>query len=184
MLESLSAVLQAVRESGPRIIAVVAVASGSLLFLPSTMLGTLGLDMLLAEHRPTIGLVFLVAVAIVVVDLVRFVMARLKSQRKQHELEEGRLRVLATLTDEERQYLAPYILEGKNTCYYSVDDGVAGGLNKKGILYIASDMGSLVDGFAFNMQPWAREALSKKHEAFQGITHRPPTPRDRFWGRW
>lgn len=184
MFESLGAALQVVRDSGPRIVAVVALVSGALLFLPATIIETLGLDKFLVEQRANIGLVFIAAVAIITVDIVRWTMARLNARRTKKQLENVRSHVLATLTSEERKYLAPYILEGENTCYYGIDDGVAGGLKSKGVLYIGSNIGNLVNGIAFNLQPWAREALSSKPEMFQGITHRPPTPRDRFFNSW
>ena len=184
MLEGFGGAFQAVKSAGPRIFTAVAIAAGALIFLPSSMLNAMGLTSFVETYRGYIGLAFLISIVLLATDAVIWIWKQIKSHRNKRKTEENRVRLIQSLTAEERQYLAPYILEGQNTCYYAMDDGVAGGLNSKGILFISSNIGSLVSGIAFNLQPWARELLSVRSDVFNGITHRPPTAEDRFWSKW
>lgn len=65
---------------------------------------------------------------------------------------------LHQLTLEEKDYLAQYIVEQKNSIH-ALGSGVMGGLEAKGITYRASNLGNAITGFPYNLQPWAREYL-------------------------
>ena len=77
------------------------------------------------------------------------------------------MRQLSQLTPEERGYLAPYILEQRNTQVFPMEDGISGGLMSKGILYLGSRLVTL-DGMAHNLQPWARQHLSANRHLLDG----------------
>jgi hypothetical protein len=71
---------------------------------------------------------------------------------------------LKQLTREEKELLRPLIINGENTVYRPISDGVAAGLAAKHILYRASILsvpGSPRMPFPFNLQPYARKALSE-----------------------
>jgi hypothetical protein len=74
---------------------------------------------------------------------------------------------LLALTQAEKEFLRPFIVQGENTQYKSIYDGVANGLQGKGIVYRASNLS--VPGtpgmlFPWNLQPYARIALNKNRQ--------------------
>ncbi|MDM0109849.1 superinfection exclusion B family protein [Variovorax sp. J22R24] len=157
--------------------------AGILLFSPFSLVETLGLVELVAEHRKYIGLGFLISGVLLAADggwqAVKLIRTKLKSRR----IRATGMRWLADLTPDEKAHLLPYISEAETTQYLAVDDGVVNGLISKGVLYRAASVGSVVDGFAVNMQPWARKCLNKDPELLWGAGPRPLTPRERFWAR-
>ena len=82
------------------------------------------------------------------------------------------------MTPDEKAYLVPFVLQQENTQYFLIEDGIAGGLIAKGVLYRSSNVGSLVSGWAHNIQPWAREYLTEHAELLEGARAKPNTPRD------
>ncbi len=79
------------------------------------------------------------------------------------------------LLPDEKAYLMRYISEQQNTQYFRLDDGIAQGLVVKHVIYQAAAVGDLYDGFAYNLQPWARRYLAKHPEALDGANN-PPEP--------
>ncbi len=47
---------------------------------------------------------------------------------------------------------------------FGLVDGLAGGLEAKGILFRSSNFGDPLYGFSHNLQPWARDYLKKHPE--------------------
>jgi hypothetical protein len=91
-----------------------------------------------------------------------------------------RVKTLEGLTGEEKGYLAPFIYGGKNTIYVGLDDGVMGGLVSKKICYHAAQEFDVLEGMAFNLQPWAREHLEKRPELLEGASGEPLTPQEKM----
>ena len=89
--------------------------------------------------------------------------------------------MLQQLTPEEKGYLVPFIFEQKNSVYVGMDDGVMAGLVAKGITYRASNMGSMLEGFAHNLQPWARSYLGQHAELLEGSVGQPLTPGEKLF---
>jgi hypothetical protein len=87
---------------------------------------------------------------------------------------------LYKLTPEEKGYLMPYIETEKNTVNVGLDDRIMGGLVAKGITYRASSTGNMVTGFAYNLQPWAREYLMTNPQLHSGASGRPMAPGERY----
>lgn len=92
--------------------------------------------------------------------------------------------LLHNLTPEEKGYLAPFIIGNQNTVYVGMEDGIMAGLQVKGITYLAANIGSWLDGFAFNLQPWAREYLKEHPELLEGYVGQPMTPEQKLFSRW
>ena len=71
---------------------------------------------------------------------------------------------LANLTKAEKDFLRPFIIQGENTRYESIYDGVANGLQAKRIIYRASHLtvpgrpGMLAP---CNLHPYARQVLDE-----------------------
>ena len=167
MLASLIGLFNAVKQATPALLLGVALACGALLFAPASALQSLGVADLSHNYRQYVGAALLAATALLISQslvglfgLVKSFYAERKIKKEEAAYEQRRLEVLTKLTPEEKAYLTPYIAEEKNTIYFTVDDGIAGGLQAKGIIYRASNIGHLMSGFAYNLQPWAREHLN------------------------
>ncbi len=168
MLEFLVGLLGAARQFTPALLLGVTLTSGAMLFLPSGVLEQLGLAGLAAEHRPYIGAALLVALSLLVAQsvvgawaFVKGLNTKRKSKQAAAAADNRRRSMLSNLTPEEKSYLAPYIFDAQNTQYFPIEDGVAGGLAAKHIIFRASNVSSRWTTFAFNMQPWAREHLNE-----------------------
>jgi len=79
------------------------------------------------------------------------------------------------LLPDEKAYLLRYVTEQQNTQYFRLDDGIAQGLVVKHLIYQAAEVGDLCDGFAYNLQPWARRYFAKHPDALDGA-NKPPDP--------
>jgi hypothetical protein len=185
MLESLVVAFNAVKQATPTLLLGVALAAAALLFLPEAVVGAVGLNDLLRTNRPYVGAALLVSVAILAAQAFVAAIAfgkgmylKRKAKRVAALAEQQRLERLTKLTPEERAYLIPYIATEINTCYFSIEDGIAGGLQAKGIIYRSANIGDMVTGFAFNLQPWAREHLNQNPQLLEGA--RAPERRSRW----
>ena len=126
MLDGISGAFQALRDASPRIFTAIAIASGALIFLPTPAIDAMGLSSVVESYRGYIGLSFLASIVFLLTDLVIWIGKQLKAHRQTKKSKANRVKLIESLTAEERQYLAPYIVNGENTCYYAMDDGVAG----------------------------------------------------------
>lgn len=66
---------------------------------------------------------------------------------------------LHNLTFEEKKILRVYIYGNTRTQVLLVQDGIVQGLVSENILYRSANLGTMMGGFAFNIQPWARDYL-------------------------
>lgn len=185
MLESLVSAFNAVKQATPTLLLGVALATAALLFLPEGVVQAIGLDGILREHRQYVGSALLGSVAILAAQAIAACIAlgkgmylKRKAKKTAALAEQRRLERLTKLTPEEKAYLIPYIADEKNTLYLSIEDGIAGGLQAKGIIYRSANIGNLVSGFAFNLQPWAREHLNQNPQILEGA--RAPESKSRW----
>jgi len=152
---------------------------GLILFLPDETAKTLAVNDFREKYRVFIGPAFLLTVS--------FLIARLFVFLKQGHTERQNLKVkqqmLHQLTPDEKGYLVPYIEGQQNTINVGMDDGIMSGLVAKRITYRASNMGDLLNGFAFNLQPWAREYLELNPDLLDGHAGTPMTPRQKLHSR-
>ena len=136
--------------------------------------------MLRVAFRGHLGGAFIISIAVVATYLSTWV-GRLGLAVVNRRLNrKARLRHLETLTSDEKAYLVPYIHDGKNTMNYLAQDGIASGLVQKGILYAPSSLGSMLSGFAYNLQPWARDELERNPSLLEGASLRSPEQGDGF----
>ncbi|MBI3319988.1 MAG: superinfection exclusion B family protein [Candidatus Omnitrophica bacterium] len=60
-------------------------------------------------------------------------------------------------------------VEGKTrTQYFQIEDGVIQGLVAVDVLYRSAQVGHLLSGFAYNIQPWAWEYLNRHPDLLSG----------------
>jgi hypothetical protein len=160
-------------------VAVLAVL-GLVLFLPEQYAKILAVDTFRSQYRAFIGPAFLLVLAFGVARLFTWLAGAYAQKRFVKERNE----LLHKLTPEEKGYLVPYIQNEQNSVYVGMDDGVMAGLRKKGVTYLAANMGDVLNGFAFNLQPWAREYLQSNLQLLDGYAGQPMTPRQKLHARW
>lgn len=151
-----------------------------ILFLPVDHAKTLSIDGFRDEYRVYLGPAFLFILSFCIARIYSHLM-KLYRNRK---LIEARKKLLHKLTPEERGYLIPYIAEQKNSVYVGLDDGVMVGLWNKKITYLPTSRGDILNGFAFNLQPWAREYLENNPSLLNEYVGQPLTPQKRDRANW
>lgn len=183
MLETLASLLSAIRQTSPIIFLGLSIATGIIIFVPNDIAEALGLSDLRMHYRAHFGFAFVVSISIVFAQCLwgaaRFAATLLKTfreSRKAKQAMQEREKMLHDLTPDEKAYLAPYILDKENTQYFLIEDGIAGGLEAKGIIYQARDVGDMIEGFAYNLQPWVRNYLKQKPHLLEGANPNPREP--------
>lgn len=83
---------------------------------------------------------------------------KIEADRKQQQ---RLISFLHSLTPDEKAALRPYIEEEKTSLSFTLNDGIAGGLEARGIIYRSAHASTSMF-FPYNLQPWAREYL-KEH---------------------
>lgn len=170
-----SAVLSSLKETTPIILGGVAIACGSILFSGNSFTEGLGLAEFRDLNRAGLGWAFVLSVSILCSHLVFQAFKLTKSlwiasqkKRKSNVLRAHKIAELSKLTPDEKGYLQPFIQAKVTSQKFPLDDGIRGSLEAKGIIYQASNMGNLVDGWAYNLQPWAKEHLEANPRLLDG----------------
>jgi len=167
MLEGVASLLGSLRKMAPLSLMGVGIGSGVLLFAPQGLCDTLGTAELVKQHRSIIGLIFIGSWALLLAHLISWGSKRVvaaRKSRRQRAIQESQLR---DLTPEERHFLAPYAFKNQTTQRFACDDGIAGGLEAKGILFRSSKIFEL-DSIPYNLQPWARKYLKVHPDLLEG----------------
>lgn len=167
----------------PAILLGSALASGLVLFSSEPFMETLGLDAFRVANKPYIGGAFVVSIALLLshstfqlVSFAKGIVSARTAKKRAAAAEKARKQKLHELTPDEKAYLVPYVVEDANTQYFLIEDGVVGGLVQNGVLYQSSQIGSLVDGWAFNLQPWAKTYLKENPNLLEGFNPNPQGP--------
>ena len=177
MIDVFSGLLSSNKQTSPVIFSGLAIASGIVLFGNGQLINTIGLDEFRASNKSYIGGCFVLSLSIVfaqtITGLFGFAKAQIAKKQKRRKKEkamESRKADLVNLTPDEKAYLAPYVLGELTTQYFLMEDGTKGSLEARGILYRASSMGDMVTGWAYNIQPWAKEHLQNNPNLLEGLT--------------
>lgn len=185
MPEAFTAFLSTVRKASPPTTLAFAIATGILIFVSDPIAQTLGVDAFRKLYRGELGASFITSLALFissslwsVTSAVRsYIGRRTELQRgrdQQRRNREARQQDLHRLTADEKAYISPYITGGLTTQNFLITDGIACGLCARNILHRPSSVGSMLGGFAHNLQPWAREYLEEHPELLQGATRGLP----------
>ncbi|KPQ20221.1 super-infection exclusion protein B [Halomonas sp. HL-93] len=186
MIEAFSGLLSSIKQTSPVIFTGLAIASGIVLFGSGELIETIGLNEFRDANTPYIGGCFVLSLSIVFAQSITGLLSFSKAQvvkwqksRKSRKLMELRKADLVNLTPNEKAYLAPYIFGEETTQYFLMEDGIKGSLEARNILYRASNMGDMVNGWAYNIQPWARDHLRNNPHLLEGFT-----PNMQRYNRW
>jgi Super-infection exclusion protein B len=128
LLSGLGSLISTIVAAGAAIYAAVFIAAGLLLFLPVRFLNRLGLDQLGQSYRMYVGLAFLIAASLLFVRLILFLWQLISIPYENWLFEQRGVKLMRELTEEEKAFLRPYIVNGQNSRVAPVGDGVAQGL--------------------------------------------------------
>lgn len=179
MLEKLTSVADYFRKIPAAFLVAIVTVLGLILFLPEEYAQAVAVEGFRNEYRVYLGPTLLLTLSFCVARVFIFIMQG-HAQRKALK---ARQQSLHKLTPEERGYLVPYIEGQQNSVYVGMEDGVMSGLRAKGITYLAANMGDMLNGFAFNLQPWAREYLESNPHLLDGYAGHPMTPQQKLYSR-
>jgi hypothetical protein len=162
MFEAAGAVIAAVLKVGVPIYIAALIASSLLLFLPEATAQQIGIAELRQIWRGYIGATFIVSVSLICAYGISAISRSVRNTLDDRHLHRLTLGTLRLLTADEKRLLRPFIIEGVNTVNADISDGIVGGLISKRIVYRSSNVGHLISGFPYNLQPIARKVLSEK----------------------
>ncbi len=151
-----------------RLVYIAGIASAISLFTPELYIEKYGLLELKAKYISELGIVFLLSLACVFVDFAGKIYSYITKLLRKKKQKANILRILQSLTPDEKACLLPYIYNQQNTCYFSLEDGVAGGLLQKRVLYLPTTQGNIRIGIAHNMRLLVREILEQQPELLEG----------------
>ena len=139
-----------------------------IILIPISIWQEMGLMDLWYLLRPWIFIVALISTVWLVskgaYDLVNTNIDRFKKRNENEKL-------ILTLSRQEKEILASYIIEDATTLAFDIRDGVINGLIAKGILYRASQLSNPFSyDFDVNIQIWAHQYLKTHPKILQGIT--------------
>lgn len=144
----------------PKYLVAIAIATGIVLFSPTDLIVRFGLTEIRDTYKPFIGLGFVSSLSLVTASAtfaaIKWVRTRIKWKSNLSKSQ----RYLHNLTNEEADILRAYLGTQTKTLQLPIGSGVVQGLVNNHIIYRAANVGNLIDGIAFNIQPWAWEYLT------------------------
>lgn len=144
----------------PKYLVAITIATGAILFAPENLLTFLGMTEIKTSYKSWLGLGFIIAASLLIANLffyiVKWVITRITWRRNRVKCQT----YLNDLTSDELEILREYIGTQSRTQYLPIDSGVVQGLVGNKIIYRSANVGDMVDGWAFNIQPWAWDYLN------------------------
>jgi Super-infection exclusion protein B len=162
-VEWVGSLITIVINAGTRIYVAALIASAAILFSPPSLVTQLGLDNFRQTYKAYIGTAFIVSLSLLITSMSSAVWSIILSPYRDRLERKKYITMFEELTFAEKRFLVPFIQDGENTRYADLHDGVARGLEAKGILYRPSNMAVGFE-FPFNLQPIARRILNDRPE--------------------
>ena len=164
MLEAVNQFIGVFSKLAPAPLMALGVATAIILFVPDNYAATLGITEFREENRGLIGAGFILSWSSLAAYLVWEIKSYIHNILKNRKAKKARIDLLHNLTPDEKQYLTPYVVGHENTRHFEPEDGVIGGLARKGIVYQGSYVFDILEGVGWNIQSWAREYLVEHPE--------------------
>lgn len=168
-MDILTKLTSLIRKIPVTFLVVILTVLGLILFLPEECARFFEVDEFRNDYNVFLGLTFLLTVSFSIARIFLFFI-QWCSKRNALKIKQELLR---KLTPEEKGYLIPYIKEQKISVYARLEDGVMSSLEKKNITYRATKIGNGLNGFAFNLQSWARKYLEEDSNLLDGHVGQP-----------
>jgi len=177
MIEPFTTFLTSLKQTSPVIFGGLAIASGIVLFGSGSFVESIGLLEFRESNLPYIGGSFVISVSIlgaqVIFNVFQVAKKQLEEWQKRKRGEKklaAMISELSKLTPDEKSYLTPFVLDQQASVNFLMEDGIKGSLIQKGILFQASNLGDMLSGWAYNLQPWAREHLEANQHLLDGAS--------------
>ena len=183
MTEGIITAITKFLELAPRYLAVVALATGLILFGPPDTVKTLGLSEFAQTHRSWLGASFIISSALTVISFVRWIGTWSVAFFLAGRTKRAALKRLHNLTEDEKQILRYYLANDTRGNTLRYDDGVVQGLVTAHIIYRSANMGNMLEGFPYNIANFAWDYLQKHPDLLVGSTNTYRTDkRQSLWG--
>jgi hypothetical protein len=160
---------------------------GAALVLPTAWLGELGLLDARDANKSEFGLSLLVGVGILIAvqffdkaSITQRALQRWRDRRDREAKSWVQREGLHKLTADEKAYLLPYIKENKAMQRFNMEDGIAGSLRVRGIIFCGAHVFDHVTGAEFSLAAWARDYLTEHPELLDGASRIDPKARFRL----
>ena len=173
VLEAIASFLTTLLKASPVLLLGISIACGTVLFIPEDLASKLAITEFRQQYRAYIGGTFILSSSIVLAQFAWLFIQSLKYKYDHRISLSNKRKRLYYLTPDEKAYLVPYVFCDENTQYFLLEDGISGGLEAKGIIYRASNIGNMLDGFAYNIQPWAKHYLKNNPHLLEGANPPP-----------
>ena len=144
--------------------------TATLLFVPEEFLKLIGVFQLAQDYRKIIGIFFLASIVLLFSSILFILIDKIQEWRMLKSIQTKIKQRLHTLTEDEKQILRYYIGYKTRTNVLRYEDGIVQGLVSKHIIYRASSMGNVIDGFAFNITEFAWDYLHIYPHLLNGST--------------
>jgi hypothetical protein len=163
----------------PRYLIAIGLVAGMLLFASDSFRDTLGLTKFAQDYRPFLGILLLSSITLILVGIAGSGIDWVKRGWQKRKTFQAITKRLQILSEDEKQVLRHYILRNTRSNSLRIDDGVVNGLAAIGIIRRVSQVGDMVNGFAYNISEVAWDYLHVHPHLLEGTTTVART--DRLW---
>jgi hypothetical protein len=165
-MEWIGSVLSTVINAGWKIYLAAFIASAALLFIPDTLVTQLGLEEIRHTYRTHAGIVLVTSASLLMVNIISGIVHLLLKPWRDRQFNRAVRKTLRELTQDEKDFLRSFIHGHANTVSAAINDGVAGGLEAKQIIYRSSNV-SYGMQWPYNLQPVPRKLLAAHPELLE-----------------
>ncbi|MEH2514228.1 hypothetical protein V1291_005582 [Nitrobacteraceae bacterium AZCC 1564] len=162
-MEWIGSVFSTVINAGWKIYLAAFLASAALLFIPDSLVTQLGLEEIRQSYRTYAGIVLVASVSLLTVNVISGIVHLVLKPWRDRQFNRAVYKMLGELTQDEKDFLRPFIFGNANTVTSPINDGVAGGLAAKQLIYRSSNVSFGLD-WPYNLQPIPRKLLTAHPE--------------------
>ena len=165
MIENLTGLLTSFKKVAPVPLLAISFAASLIILCPNPIAEALGVDVFRITYRPWIGTALIVSVSYLMAHIFWWLRGLFLERHTRKQTDNVRHKHLRDLTPDEKAYLVPYVRNQITSQKFLVEDGIAGGLMAKGIIYRSSNVGSA--------NPWSVVNTNKRQASLNSFI--PPT---------
>jgi hypothetical protein len=163
----------------PRYLIAIGLVAGMLIFGSDGFRKALGLTEFAQNYRPVLGVLFLSSITLILVGIAGSGVDWFKRVWRKRKAFQAITKRLHILSEDEKQVLRHYIVRNTRSNSLRIDDGVVNGLASIGIIHRVSQVGDMVNGFAYNISEVAWNYLHIHPHLLEGTTTVVRT--DKLW---
>ncbi len=165
MIESITKPLLEFLKLTPRYLIALGAASAFLLFCPENILQKLSIYDFSQNYRPWFSIILILSSALLMVTIAMEILKKAKRWWRERKFYNHMSEHLNSLTEDEKQILRVYIAEQTKSNVLRIDDGIVQGLVSAGIIYRAASVGTMLEGFAYNIGDFAWNYFNLYHSS-------------------